>query len=286
MNNVKQIILKEDKNMKKFKTLLIVVMVLVTALVATLALVGCDKGNYLKVVTNAEFDPFEYMNMETGNIEGFDIDYIDAIAKQMGYDGAKVTSIDFDSVVPSVQKGKKYDVAIAGLTVTEERTQQVDFTNPYYDAGQTIIYKGDVINFENEDEMWNFLKGKKIGVAKGYTGDILIQKEMKEGGKLYGSGADRKAFDNGSLAVTALAGGERDVVVIDNAPAKALAKTFADKGVKVVTNVAMGSEKYAIAVKKGNTELLDKINAAMLVLEENGTYIQIWNKYFDKESNL
>ena len=272
--------------MKKFKTLFIALLVLVTAVVATFALVGCDKGNYLKVVTNAEFDPFEYVNMETGEFEGFDMEYIDAIAKQMGYDGAKITSVDFDAVIPSVQKGKKYDVAIAGLTVDADRAEKVDFTNTYYNAGQTIIYKGNAMTFENEDGLWNFLKGKKIAVAKGFSGDLMIQKELAEGGKLAGSGATSTPYNTGALAVAALDGGAVDVVVLDDAPAKEFAKKFANKGIKAVDNVTMGEEKYAIALKKGNTELLNKINEAMQALEENGTYLKIWNKYFNKEAAL
>ena len=104
--------------MKKLKTLFIAIMVIVTAVIGTIALVGCDKGNYLTVATNAEFPPFEYY--EGKNIVGIDMDYIDAIAKELGYDGAKIEHMDFDSVIPSIQSGK-FDVAIAGLRSEERR---------------------------------------------------------------------------------------------------------------------------------------------------------------------
>lgn len=262
--------------MKKFKTLFIALMVLVTAAIATFALVGCDKGNYLTVATNAEFPPFEYY--EGDKIVGFDMEYIDAIAKQMGYDGAKIEHMDFDSVIPSVQSGQ-YDVAIAGLTVDDERKEKVDFSNTYFNASQTIIYKGETLNYTTEEELWNFLKGKKIGVAKGFSGDLMIDEALAEGGILAASGATTTKSKTGGLAVQELVNGKIDVVVIDNAPAQEFAKKFADKGVKA-SKVAMGDEKYAIAVKKGNNEMLNKINEAMKALEENGKFAEITAKYF------
>ena len=262
--------------MKKFKTLFIALMVLVTAAIATFALVGCDKGNYLTVATNAEFPPFEYY--EGDKIVGFDMEYIDAIAKQMGYDGAKIEHMDFDSVIPSVQSGQ-YDVAIAGLTVDDERKEKVDFSNTYFNASQTIIYKGETLNYTTEEELWNFLKGKKIGVAKGFSGNLMIDEALAEGGILAASGATTTKFKTGGLAVQELVNGKIDVVVIDNAPAQEFAKKFADKGVKA-SKVAMGDEKYAIAVKKGNNEMLNKINEAMKALEENGKFAEITAKYF------
>lgn len=265
--------------MKKFKKFFMAVVVLVIGVVAAFTLVGCDKGNYLKVATNAEFPPFEYM--EGSKIVGFDMEYIDAIAKKLGYDGAKISTMDFNAVIPSVQSGK-YDVAIAGLTVDPERAEKVDFSNTYFDAAQSIIFK-DSATFEaltTEDEIWEALKGKKIGVARGFSGDLMIDDALASGGVLNGTGATSTKYLTGGLAVQDLVNGKVDVVVIDNAPAKAFASKFADKGVKA-SNVIMGEEKYAIAVKKGNKELLDKINSAMVELEEDGTFLNLKKKYFE-----
>ncbi len=265
--------------MKKIKKLFIAVAVLVIGIVAAVALVGCEpKGNYLTVATNAEFAPFEYY--EGKNIVGFDMEYIDAVAKQMGYDGAKITHMDFEAVVPSVQSGQ-YDVAIAGLTVSEDRKEQVDFSNTYFNASQTIIFKDDATfgNLTTEDQIWEALKGKRIAVAKGFSGDLLITDEMAENGKLYDAGCTVIRPKTGGLAVLELVNSNVDVVVIDHAPAQELAKIYSDKGVKA-SKVEMGDEKYAIAVKKGNTELVEKINTAMAALVENGKFAEISNKYF------
>lgn len=265
--------------MKKLKTLFIAIMVIVTAVIGTIALVGCDKGNYLTVATNAEFPPFEYY--EGKNIVGFDMDYIDAIAKELGYDGAKIEHMDFDSVIPSIQSGK-FDVAIAGLTVDEERSQKVDFSDTYFHAAQTIIYKDNATfgNLTTEEQIWKALKGKKIGVAKGYSGDLMIDDALSEGGILAGTGATTTKVKTGSLAVQELINNKVDVVIIDIAPAQVFVQKFADKGVKA-SSIEMGEEEYAIALKKGNSELLEKINKAMKVLNDNGTYDKIKSKYLN-----
>lgn len=274
--------------MKTFKKLLIAVMVIAIMITATVSLASCDDGEYLKVATNAEFTPFEYL--ENGKIVGFDIEYIDAIAKEMGYKGAKIENMDFDSIIPSISSGQ-CDVGIAGMTVTEKRKQSVDFSDTYFDASQTIIFKDETKfgNLTTEDAIWEALKGKKIAVAKSFSGDIMISDAIdgytdEDGnpvkGQLEGSGASVTRFKTGGLAVQELANGNVDVVVIDKAPAQALAKKFADKGIKA-SNVDMGTEQYAIATKKGNAELIEKINKAMKTLEENGTFAKITAKYFE-----
>lgn len=263
--------------MKNFKKIFVAMMIVVLSVVGIVALAGCNKdnGNYLTVATNAEFPPFE--SLEGNKPVGFDIDLIDAIAKEMGYDGAKITHMDFNSVIPSVQTGK-YDCAIAGLTIDEDRKEKVDFSNKYFNASQAIIYKGETKTFADENAVWEFLKGKKIGVAKGFSGDLLIQDEIAEG-KLKDTGATSKQYQTGGLAVTDLANGKVDVVVIDKDPAQAFAKKFANKGIKA-DNTALGNEEYAIAVQKGNTELLNKINKALQTLKDNGQFDKIMNKYF------
>lgn len=283
MNNVKQKILKEDKNMKKFKTLLIVVMVLVTALVATLALVGCDKGNYLKVATEAGFAPFEYM--DKGEIVGFDIDLIDAVAKKIGYKGVKVESMKFTSVIPSVQKGN-FDVAIAGLTITEERKQQVAFSDTYINASQTIIYKGEKKEFADEEAIWEYLKGKKIGVVTGFSGDIMITDAVEKDanddnpydGKLKNSQVRIERYQDAGTAANALSGGsDIDVLVLDYDPAKFIASKI--NGLNA-SDVKIGDEQYAIAVSKDNEDLLKQINQALAELKADGTYDRLKEKYF------
>ncbi len=269
--------------MKKLKTLFIAIMVIVTAVIGTIALTACNGDDYLLVATEAAFEPFEYK--EGNNIVGFDIDLIDAVAKKIGYKGVKVESMDFTTVIPSVQQGA-CDVAIAGLTVTEERAQQVDFSETYFNASQTIIYKGAVQTFADEAAIWEFLKGKKIGVATGFSGDIMItdaiEKDANEenpfDGKLKGTGATVVRYRNaGTAALALLNGSDIDVVVVDYDPAKSIAKKNANLN---ASDVKIGDEKYAIAIKKGNKSLLNKINKALAELKEDGTYETLKEKYF------
>lgn len=271
--------------MKKFRTLLVVIMVVITAIFATLALVGCKDSNYLYVATEAGFAPFEYM--EKSEIVGFDIDLIDAVAKKIGYKGVKVESMAFTSVIPSVQK-KKFDVAVAGITVTVERKEQVAFSNTYFNASQTIIYKGEQKDFADEDAIWEYLKGKKIGVVTGFSGDIMITDAVEKNvntededsydGFLKDTGVKIVRYTDAGKAANALANGnDIDVIVLDYDPAKSIASKIANL---YASDVKIGDEQYAIAVNKKNTDLLEKINTALEELKTDGTYETLKTKYF------
>lgn len=269
--------------MKRLKKLFVVVMTLIVGAVAALTLVGCDKGNYLKVATEAGFAPFEYI--ENGKYVGFDMELIEKIAIKMGYDGVKVKSMDFTAVITSVQRGA-HDVAIAGITITPERAEKVEFSDSYWNASQTIIYKGEVKNFDSVDDIWTFLEGKKIGVATGFSGDYLItdavdgeaDPENPDAGRLKGKNCEIKRYKTAGMAATALANGnDIEVVVVDYDPAHAIAKKM-DK--LNACDIKMGNELYGIATKKGNTELIQNINKALKELKEDGTYDALKEKYF------
>ena len=213
--------------------------------------------------TNAEFPPFEFV-ASNGVIDQYDgIDM--AIAKQIAEDNgmtAAVENMEFDSLLIALQNGQ-IDAAIAGMTVTEERLESVDFSTPYYMATQVMIVKEDSDISAAAD-----MADKKICVVQGYTGEICVQD----------LGYPYEAFKKGTEAVMELVNGKCDVVVIDSATAQ---KYVGDnEGLKIVEDsAAFESEEYAIAVRKGNTELLDMINKAVEAKLADGTISELGVKY-------
>ncbi|MDD4780522.1 MAG: transporter substrate-binding domain-containing protein [Tissierellia bacterium] len=219
-----------------------------------------ENNEKIKMVTNAEFPPFEYFEGE--NIVGVDVEIAKEIAKDLGKE-LEVEHIDFSSVVPSVQTGKA-DFAAAGITITPERLEEVDFSIPYVESIQHVIYiKGQEINSLDE------LKGKKIGVQLGTTGDISIADNINlEDGGLYNSGAEVVQYKSPLEAAQDLIAGRIDVVVIDKLPAEEIVKNNGDKiESKILGDI---SESYGIAVKKGDKELLESINKTLERLISEG----------------
>lgn len=215
-------------------------------------------GGKLVMVTNAEFPPYEYH--ENNDIVGIDADIAKAIADKMGME-LEIQDMAFDSLIPAVQSGKA-DFTAAGMTVNEDRKKNVDFTDTYAQAAQVIIVKeGSEIKAPAD------LDGKKIGVQTGTTGDIYAG-DIKD--------ANIQRFNKGMEAVMALTQGKVDAVVIDREPAKVFVKENA--GLKILDE-AFTEEEYAIALKKGNTELLNKMNAAIKELKDSGELQKIVDKY-------
>ncbi len=222
-------------------------------------------GGTLTFGTNAEFPPFEYVT-SSGVIDQYDgIDM--AIAKNIAEANgmtAKVENMEFESLLIALQNGQ-IDAAIAGMTVTEDRIEEADFSTPYYTATQVMIVKEDSDIASAAD-----LADKKICVIQGYTGEICV-KDM---------GYPYEAFKKGTDAIMELINGKCDVVVLDSATAQ---KYVSDnEGLKIVEDAAaFESEEYAIAVKKGNTELLDKINAVIDTMLADGTVAELGAQYIE-----
>ena len=244
------------------------------ALVTVMSLAGCgssapaaggSSNGTLVVGTNAAFPPFEYVG-DDGNPDGFDIALIKAIGDKIGMD-VQIQDMEFDSLVSSI--GGKIDVAIAGMTVTEERKNTVDFSDSYYEAVQAVIVpKGSTIAAADD------LKGLKIGVQLGTTGEFIAD-EIE--------GAEISAYNKAVDAVNDLNNGRVDCVIVDKNPAEVFGKQFSDK-VDVVpgTNFDFEPENYAIALPKGNTELADKINNALKEFKADGTYDSLVSKYIEE----
>ena len=221
-------------------------------------------GGVLVMATNAEFPPYEYH--DGGEIVGIDAEIAKAIAGELGME-LEIEDIAFESIIPEITSGKA-DMGLAGMTVTEDRKQSVDFSDTYAKASQKVIVKEDSEIASPDD-----LAGKIVGVQLGTTGDIYVS-------DLEADGTTVERYNKGFEAVQALSQGKIDAVVIDGEPAKTfVAQT---EGLKILEE-SFTDEEYAIAVKKGNTELLDKINGALKTLKENGTLDEIVAKYIKAE---
>lgn len=222
-----------------------------------------EKKGTLVMATNAEFPPYEFH--DGGEIVGIDVEIAAAIAAEMGMD-FEVEDIAFDSIIPEVQSGKA-DFGAAGMTVTEDRKQSVDFSDSYATATQVIIVKADNENIASPDD----LEGKTIGVQLGTTGDIYAS-DIAD--------ATIEQYNKGFEAVQALTQNKIDAVIIDGEPAKVFVAE--NEGLKILDE-AFTTEEYAICVKKGNQELLDGINAAIASLKESGELQKIVDKYITAE---
>ena len=221
-------------------------------------------GGKLVMATNAEFPPYEYHDGDA--IVGIDAEIAKAIADELGME-LEIEDIAFDSIIPEIVSGKA-DMGLAGMTVTEDRMQSVDFSDTYAKASQKIIVTEDSEIASPDD-----LKGVIVGVQLGTTGDIYVS-------DLEADGTTVERYSKGFEAVQALSQGKIDAVVIDGEPAKTfVAET---EGLKILDE-SFTDEEYAIAVKKGNKELLEKINGALKTLKDNGTLDEIVAKYIKAE---
>lgn len=218
--------------------------------------------------TNAAFPPFEFVTSQgvVGEFDGIDIAIADKIAKSMDKT-LKVEDMEFEGLIAAVQMGK-VDMAVAGMTVTEERLQNVDFSDTYFVAAQNIVVAKDNTAITCAADLKN---AKKVGVVQGYTGDAIVTDDLKL------SENQILRVSRGIDAVQELKNGKLDAVVIDSATGNALASK---NDLKIVEDPEVfEKEEYAIAVKKGNKELLDKINAVIAEMKANGEIDKLAEKY-------
>ena len=242
--------------MKKIISLMLAILMMVLCF----SFVACKKDDdVLKFGTNAEFPPYEYYEGE--KIVGIDAEIAAAIAEKLGME-YEIVDMKFDSILSAVETGG-VDMGIAGMTVTDERLESVNFSLAYATGVQVVIVKEDSDIASPDD-----LKGKKIGVQLSTTGDIYASDDFGEENVVrYNKGAD---------AVQALVGGEVQAVIIDNEPAKSF--VAANEGLTILeTEYAV--EEYAIAIAKDNEKLLKKVNDAIEELIEDGTIDKIIAKY-------
>ncbi len=240
---------------------------------ALLAAAGCGGTNQAaeqsawRVGTDASYAPFGFQDEKSHEYVGYDIDIIRAIAAAQGHEVA-IKNLNFDGLIPALQTGD-LDIAISDMTINEERARTVDFTDSYYKAGLSIVVRADETRYNSFDD----LRGQKVGVTIGSTGAevgrTIPQVQLRE----YSTIAD---------AFLDLQNGGVDAVVNDT-PVDEYYVQNKGKGIAKVVPAQINQEDLGIAVKKGNAALLGELNAGLRTIKENGTYADIYRKWFGKE---
>ena len=268
------------------KKIISLILVAALAICSVFALGACNTNNEnekIYVQTNAYFAPFEYY--DGTEIVGVDVEIMEMVGKKLGKDIVWQDG-DFGIIIDIVKEGKLADCGAAGLTITDERKEKVDFSNPYYTSIQYVILPaGSDVATKTADGVtyivWEALAGKTVATQTDTTGWIYADCEIDaEGGVLYGTGTEHKAMDSANVAADAL-GTTLDAIIVDELPAQYIVSN-STKGFVCYPLYYSGAEgeadapveeQYAIAVTKGDTELLAAINevlAELLVEDANG----------------
>ncbi len=223
----------------------------------------------LTVVAELGFAPFEYMDEKTGEPVGFDVDVINAVAEKMGLTASYLPNQKFDTLVPIIKQGGKADVSIAAITITDERMESVDFSEPYLDSNQAIV----VAKGSSETEETLNDASKQVVCQGGTTGDEWIGENLPD--------ATRVPVDDVTAALTGVQTGLYQAMVVDLPVASyMLAQSFSD--LEIVKEIPTG-EQYGIAVSKDNPELTQAVNKALEDMKSDGTMKEIETKWFGSE---
>ncbi|MGL4738286.1 MAG: basic amino acid ABC transporter substrate-binding protein [Cellulosilyticaceae bacterium] len=235
--------------------------VAVVGVMAGVMMTGCGKDEIV-MGTNAAFPPFE--SIEGGEVVGFDVEIAKLVANKLGKE-LVIEDMEFGTLLAAVNTGK-VDFVAAGMTATEERAKQVDFSDKYFNSKQVIIVNDGDTAITGPDD----LVGKKVGVQLGTTGDLFASGT---------EGVDVIRFDKAALAVMDLKNNKLSAVIVDEEPAKKIAAN--QTGVTLL-EAPFIEEEYAIAVKKGNEDLLKEINQVLADMKADGTYDKLYEQYFGK----
>lgn len=223
----------------------------------------------LTVVAELGFAPFEYMDEKTGEPVGFDVDVINAVAEKMGLTASYLPNQKFDTLVPIIKQGGKADVSIAAITITDERMESVDFSEPYLDSNQAIV----VAKGSSETEETLNDASKQVVCQGGTTGDEWIGENLPD--------ATRVPVDDVTAALTGVQTGLYQAMVVDLPVASyMLAQSFSD--LEIVKEIPTG-EQYGIAVSKDNPELTQAVNKVLEDMKSDGTMKEIETKWFGSE---
>ena len=262
------------------KKILAVVLCLAMLAVSAFAFASCGNDTII-VHTNAFFAPFEYY--EGTEIKGVDVEIMNKVGEKLGKD-IEFQNVEFSAIIDNVKEGKVCDAGAAGITVTVERKEKVDFSTPYYTSVQYVIFAADDTTVATktvdgvEYIVWEALAGKTIGTQTDTTGWIYTDGEINAtadndygyDGVLYGTNTTLKNYDNAQLAADSITANQIDVVIIDELPAQYIVSKNA--GFKCLPLYYSGEtdaedapveEEYAICVTKGNEELLKAINEVL-----------------------
>jgi len=219
------------------------------------------------VGSGGTYRPFEYENNQK-ELEGFDIDIIKAIAKAENFN-VKLVNTPWEGIFATLNSGDR-DIIISGITITDKRQQMVDFSTPYFPAEQSIVVPAD-----SKVDSVAALKGQKVGVVNSSTGDIVVSDEL---GK---NSTDIKRFDNPPLMLQERSEEGIGAAVGDVGVVKYYITSHPEKALKLVPDSKFQRQYFGIAVAKGNTELLGKINAGLKTIVADGTYAKIYANWFD-----
>lgn len=240
--------------------------------VLAFGLAGCgtnsaSQAKVLRVGSDTAFAPFEFQDEKSKEYVGFDMDLIQAVGKQMGYE-VKVQSMNFDGLIPALEAGN-IDATISAMTINDERAKKVNFTKAYYKSGLNVVVKID----NNNIKSFKDLEGKRVAVQIGTTG-AAEAKKIK--------GVTIREFNTAPEAFLELKAGGVDAVVNDAPVNEYYIAKAGSKDAKVVGDL-LSAEDYGIATAKKNTELADKLNKALEELKKNGEYEKIYVKWFGKK---
>ena len=223
----------------------------------------------LTVVAELGFAPFEYMDEKTGEPVGFDVDVINAVAEKMGLTASYLPNQKFDTLVPIIKQGGKADVSIAAVTITDDRMESVDFSEPYLDSNQAIV----VAKGSSETEETLNDASKQVVCQGGTTGDEWIGENLPD--------AVHVPVDDVTAALTGVQTGLYQAMVVDLPVASyMLSQSFSD--LEIVKEIPTG-EQYGIAVSKDNPELTQAVNKALEDMKSDGTMKEIETKWFGSE---
>jgi len=215
--------------------------------------------------SDTTFPPFESMNGSVA--EGFDVDLLTAIAKEMGVTKVVFSSEIFDSLIPTLKAGGKFDVIASGMTIKADRKLEIDFSDPYFDSNQSVAMKTGGTYSAPAD-----MKGKKVGVQSGTTGSDWAKENLKP------AGATVVTFKDTAGAFAALQAGNVDAVIND-LPVTAEYVKDASKGLVMAAQIPTG-EQYGFGISKDNAALLTAFNAGLAKIRASGEYDAIYTKYF------
>ncbi|MGO1307964.1 MAG: transporter substrate-binding domain-containing protein, partial [Microbacterium gubbeenense] len=220
------------------------------------------------VATDTSFVPFEFQEEEGGDYVGFDIDIINEIADRVGFE-IELETTNFDGIIPGMQTGT-FDIAIAGMTITEERREAVDFTSPYYKSGLRIGVPADDDTITSIDD----LEGKTIATRLGSTSANYIEENIE--------GATPNTYEQLDQAYLAVEGDGADAVLYDAPNVEYYILTAGEGKLKTVGEL-IEAQDYGIAVGKGNEELVTAMNESLAEMIDDGTYTEIFKEWFGEE---
>lgn len=231
---------------------------------------GSEDKKVLNVGTEATFAPFEFM--DKGELSGFDVDLLNAAAEEAGYE-VDIKNTGWDAMLAGLQSGQ-LDIGMSGITITDERKETYDFSVPYFESVTMIAYKEGASIASAED-----LKGKKVGVQNATTGQFAAESII---GK---NDSSISKYKSAALMFQALQSGDVEAIVTDIAVAVEYAKSNPDAGVETITDEQFVPEYYGIAFPKGS-EYKAEFDEALNTLYENGTYAEIYEKWFEEAPDM